>query len=157
MRAVSAWRRLGASIAVVACATAIGCGSSSSDTAADAASAAPAATFTEIYAALFPLGTSAQCNYCHDRPANDKSDGNLAMGHTQADAYAALVGHVSTSSKCGNGKALVVPGDPDGSLLYQKMTATPGCGDRMPQGADPLTDAELAMVRSWIAAGAKND
>ena len=114
-------------------------------------------TFTEIYAELFPAGTTAQCNYCHDRPPNDISNGKLNMGHTRADAYAALVGPSSASAKCGGGRSLVVPGDPSGSLLYQKLGTAPPCGDRMPQGGSPLTDAQLEMVRSWIAAGAKND
>ena len=118
----------------------------------------PPATFTQIYAALFPLGTSAQCNYCHNRPANDISNGKLNMGETQAAAYTALFGVASVSARCGStGKKLVVAGDASASLLLIKCSATPTCGDRMPQGSTPLTDAQLEMVRSWIAAGAKND
>jgi hypothetical protein len=115
----------------------------------------PPATFTEIYAAVFPLGTPAQCDYCHDRPPNNLSNGMLDMGHDRATAYAALLGVASTSAHCGgHGAQLVVPGHPESSLLYQKLSAAPPCGDRMPQGATPLTDAQLEMVRSWIAAGA---
>jgi hypothetical protein len=79
------------------------------------------------------------------------------LGHAQADAYAAIVGPSSVSAKCGAGRKLVVPGDPSTSLFYLKLTASPPCGDRMPQGGSPLTDVQLEMVRSWIAAGAKND
>ena len=118
----------------------------------------PPATFTQIYAAVFPLGTSAQCNYCHNRPANDISNGKLNMGETQAAAYAALVGVASVSAKCGStGKKLVAPGEPSSSLFYLKCVASPACGDRMPQGSTPLTDAQLEMIRSWILAGAKNN
>jgi hypothetical protein len=128
-----------------------GCGSSSPST------SGPPATFTQIYAEIFPLGTKGQCNYCHDRPANEISNGKLDMGHTQADAYTAIVGTTSASAKCGGGRHVVIAGDSSASLFFLKLEAMPSCGDRMPQGGTPLTDAQLEMVRSWIAAGAKND
>ena len=116
------------------------------------------ATFTEVYASMFPVGTKGQCNYCHNRPPNDISNGKLDLGEERAVAYAALVGPDSVSAKCGApGKKLVVAGDPESSLLYLKFKATPPCGDRMPQGATPLTDAQLERVSSWIKAGAKDD
>ena len=146
-------KRKGWVVAALLGSVAAGCGSSSSGE----APAAPPATFTDVYAMMFPLGTKGQCNYCHDRPANQKSDGNLPMGHDQATAYAAIVNQPSKSTTCGGSSQLVVPGKPDESLFYVKLTANYGCGDRMPQGGDPLTDAQLAMVRSWIEAGAKND
>jgi hypothetical protein len=77
------------------------------------------------------------------------------MGETSEAAYAALSGKSSASNLCGGGK-LLVPGAPNDSLFYTKLAGSP-CGDRMPQGADPLTADELAMVKSWILAGAKND
>jgi hypothetical protein len=149
--------RLPLPFAATALGTALLCSCSSASTDGSSAGAlSPPATFTAIYAAVFPLGTTAQCNYCHDRPANQKSNGNLNMGHTQDAAYAALVGKTSQDTLCAGGTQLVVPGNPDASLFYAKLT-NPPCGERMPQGADPLTDAQLAMVKSWIAAGAKND
>lgn len=149
----SAFVALGLGLALVCCSS-----SSSTSSSSDAGTSEQPATFTEIYSAIFPLGTKAQCNYCHDRPANPKSNGNLDMGHAQDVAYAAIVGKASASTVCGGGKQLVVPGNPDTSLFYTKLASSPSpCGDRMPQGADPLTDAQLAMVKSWIAAGAKND
>ncbi len=55
----------------------------------------------------------------------------------------------------GQGLTRVRPGDPDGSLLYRKITEdSPPCGSRMPQGADPLSPELIALVRDWIAAGA---
>ena len=107
---------------------------------------------------MFPLGTRGQCNYCHNRPPNNLSNGKLDMGETQAAAYASLIGAVSVSAKCAAlGDKLVVAGAPATSLLFVKLGASPMCGDRMPQGGSPLTDAQIEMVRSWIAAGAKND
>ena len=50
-------------------------------------------------------------------------------------------------------QSLVVPGNPDASYLYLKITgehlAPGGSGDRMPIGA-PLTDEETDLVRRWI-------
>ena len=51
----------------------------------------------------------------------------------------------------------VIPGDPDGSYLLQKMEqAMPFQGTQMPPTA-PLSDDRVAMVRAWIEAGAAND
>lgn len=116
----------------------------------------PAGTFTEIHEMLFPPTTNARCDFCHSMPASDISNGNLSTGTTQDSAYAALINQVSTSSRCG-GKKLVVPYHPEDSLLLDKMQGTPSCGDRMPLGGMALSDTELEVVRSWIAAGAAND
>jgi hypothetical protein len=148
MHTVATWAYR--AVALLALSVAAGCGGSSSP------SAAPA-TFSQVYADIFPLGTKAQCNYCHDRPANEISNGMLDMGHAQADVYAAIVGTSSMSAKCGATHTVVVPGDSSTSLLFLKLQAAPPCGDRMPQGASPLTAASLEMVRSWIDAGAMNN
>jgi hypothetical protein len=125
-----------------------GCSSSNSP-------AAGTATFSEIYSQIFPQQTKGQCSFCHGLPPNEKSNGLLSTGGDRGAAYQALVNQTSTSAKCG-GKSYVIPGRPDESLLLLKLT-TPGCGDRMPLGGDPLTSAQLEMVRSWIAAGAQDD
>jgi hypothetical protein len=143
VRAVSRALQL-AALAVIAAGTS--CSSSS---------AAPS-TFTDIYPLIFPQTTKAQCNFCHSLPPNDKSNGNLSMGSDKAAAYAALTsGKTSTSTTCPN-KAFIVAGQPDQSLFYVKLTS-PQCGGRMPLGGDPLTSAQLDMVKSWIEAGAKDD
>jgi hypothetical protein len=128
------------------------CGSSSNDP------QTQTAKFSEVYAAVFPAITPAKCNFCHSQPSSQISNGKLHTG-TEGDvaaAYAALVGQTSTSKDCA-GKSLVVPGKPEESLLYTKLTATPPCGARMPFGGGALPEAQLEMVRSWIAAGAKDD
>ena len=121
-----------------------------------AGSAAPAATFTQIFDMMYPMSTNARCTACHSQPPNDVFNGNLSMGMDKASAYMALVGKQSTSSRCGR-MTYVVPGNPDMSLLYLKLTSTPPCGVRMPNGGDMFSAAQLEMVRGWIAAGAKND
>jgi hypothetical protein len=133
-----------------------GSGSAHGGDAGHGSDAGPAATFSEIYAMLFPAETNARCNFCHSMRASDTSNGKLSMGSDKAAAYAALVGKTSTSSMC-MGKPLVVAKQPDMSLLVQKVLETPPCGSRMPVGGMQLSDTQVAMIRSWIAAGAKND
>lgn len=49
--------------------------------------------------------------------------------------------------------AAVVPGDPGASGLIQRIESAED-GFRMPPGDDPLSPAERATLRAWIAAGA---
>lgn len=142
------WLPILAALTVLAAATA--CGGDGGG-----GSAAPA-KFSEIYAMAFPTSTNARCDFCHSMPPNDVGNGKLHMGADQATAYTALVGQVSVSKNC-MGKPLVVPGQPDQSLLLMKLSPSPPCGNRMPLGGTPFTDAQLAMVRSWIVNGAPND
>jgi hypothetical protein len=121
-----------------------------------AAVALTGAKFSEIFPAIFPAPTNARCDSCHDMPASEVSNGKLHMGTDMATAYNALVGKTAMGKKC-IGMPLVVPGKPEMSLLLQKLGPTPPCGSRMPIGGAPITDAQFEMVRSWIAAGAKND
>ena len=120
-------------------------------------SPAPAApgTFSEIYPLIYPQETKAQCNFCHGLPPNEKSNGNLSMGLDKAAAYAALMDSSSTSAKC-QGHKHIVPGHPEESLLFLKVT-NPPCGDPMPLGGSPLTTEQIELIRSWIADGAKDD
>lgn len=48
----------------------------------------------------------------------------------------------------------VVPGDPNNSFLIQKLEGTQTLGDRMPQGGPFLTQADINVIRQWIANGA---
>jgi hypothetical protein len=116
---------------------------------------APTGTWSAIYPAIFPETTKAQCDFCHSLPPNEKSNGGLSVGTDKETAYKALVGQSSASLKC-NGRQYVVPGKPDESLLYGKVT-TPPCGDHMPLGGSTLTDDQVEMIRTWIEAGAKDD
>ena len=56
------------------------------------------------------------------------------------------------------GHSMVVPGDPDSSLLYLKVAGgEPPVGEAMPLNYAFLEDEELAAVEAWILAGAAND
>ncbi len=81
--------------------------------------------------------------------------------------YANLVGRTPpnyanpmTDESCG--ATLVVPGDPDTSYLYRKLTlATPCAGSPMPIGelgaSYALQPCELQLVHDWITAGAQDN
>lgn len=84
------------------------------------------------------------CLLCHDA---DSAQGGLDL---ETDPVAATVNVPSAT----HGVVLVAPGDPQGSLLYRKVSGTvlAGEGAEMPpNGADP---AVAAAVEAWIAAGA---
>jgi hypothetical protein len=49
----------------------------------------------------------------------------------------------------------VAPGDPQNSYLVQKLEGRAAAGGRMPLGRDPLPQASIDLVRSWIAGGAQ--
>jgi hypothetical protein len=75
------------------------------------------------------------------------------------DALATLLSaDASASSDCQGQGRLVVPGDPDASLLYRKLTLHVGdpmlCGGPMPSGSGALADRYVTAIRDWIAAGA---
>jgi hypothetical protein len=112
-------------------------------------------TFTSLYDDLFAqpsFGTGPGCanDYCHGATGS----GGLSVS-TKQGAYDALVS-AEGSASCG-GEIRVVPGDPDASLLVQKIT-DPSCGDRMPKdNEDPLSPETVARIRAWIRAGAMND
>lgn len=105
---------------------------------------------------LFPRTTNAHCDMCHGLPPYELSNGNFSTGTDKASTYTALVGSSSTSTMC-KGKVFVVPSHPESSLLFQKLLPNPPCGLRMPNGGANLTDAQIEVVRGWIAAGASNN
>ncbi|APR77285.1 Hypothetical protein A7982_02632 [Minicystis rosea] len=108
-----------------------------------AASNGPA--FAEIYAKVFTAG-SCTSDYCHAGSSLNLVD--------QEKARATLVGIASQGEGCDE-MARVVPGDPEHSLLYLKVSmTTPPCGARMPIAGAHLDAAQIALLRAWIEAGA---
>jgi hypothetical protein len=73
-----------------------------------------------------------------------------AKGHYRLDTFEALMKPVSDQ------KPTVVPGRPDVSRIVQ-LIVEKNIDDRMPQNAEPLPAAEIAIIRNWIAAGADFD
>ena len=66
---------------------------------------------------------------------------------------AAAAQPAATSPRAAQTGPVVVAGDTEQSLLMRRVLGLDG-EDRMPLDADPLSDAELATLRGWIASGA---
>ena len=81
-----------------------------------------------------------RCLECHNP---NKVKGELLM-----DTLANLI-------KGGEGGASVVPGDASKGTLIERITLAKGHDDIMPPKGDPLTPAEIANIKQWIAEGAK--
>ncbi|MEQ1506809.1 MAG: c-type cytochrome domain-containing protein, partial [Myxococcota bacterium] len=87
-----------------------------------------------------------ECTLCHS-PALTQGELDL-----QTAPYDAIVNVASTF-----GPVLVAPGDPEGSLLYRKITGTQAAdeGVIMPESG-LLGAADQELVRAWIADGASD-
>ncbi|MDX1616308.1 MAG: c-type cytochrome, partial [Candidatus Promineifilaceae bacterium] len=58
----------------------------------------------------------------------------------------------------GDNAPVVIPGEPDNSLLVQKLKATHDEGDPMPPPPiRPLSEAQIQLIVDWIAAGAPDN
>lgn len=88
-----------------------------------------------------------KCFKCHTGP---KAKGGLRMD--SADDFA---------KRIGGDDPLIIPGDPGKSILSIKAGLPASDGEAMPpppareRGAEPMTAAELTLVRQWITEGAK--
>ena len=67
------------------------------------------------------------------------------------------VGTVSALMVGGNHGPAITPGNADGSIIVQKLSATPPFGSRMPLGGPYLNDATIGLIKQWINEGAKNN
>ncbi|HEX7480494.1 MAG TPA: hypothetical protein VF331_22025 [Polyangiales bacterium] len=145
-------------LAIVVCVCAVGCGSSTSKstTASSDAGGSDAPTWTRVYSEVI-VANSCNNQFCHA----EAQAGGLVLTPTADAAYNALVGKTPTGDPC-KGKAglqRVTPGKPEQSLMYSKLSADPPvCGLHMPPTPYPhASTAQIALVRAWIAAGAKHD
>ena len=68
-----------------------------------------------------------------------------------ANSYALLVNVASNEVP---GTKRVNPGNPDASYIVQKLQGNNAVGARMPFGGPYLSQAQIDLVRGWIAAGA---
>lgn len=88
-----------------------------------------------------------KCFKCHTGP---KAKGGLRMD--APDDFA---------KRIGGEEPVIIPGDPSKSLLSVKAGLPASNGEAMPpppsrdRGAEPMTAAELNLVRQWISEGAK--
>jgi WD40 repeat protein len=51
----------------------------------------------------------------------------------------------------------IVPGHPEQSVVVEQILPKNGKKPAMPKGKDPLSAADVEIIKKWIAAGAKND
>ncbi|MBL8175704.1 MAG: DUF1549 domain-containing protein [Bryobacterales bacterium] len=99
--------------------------------------AVPAFAQVDFTRQIHPL-LVARCTACH---TGEKAQGGLAL-NTRAEIL-----------RGGNNGAAAMPGKSAASLLIQRVTGekTP----RMPAGGEPLSTAEIDLLRRWIDEGAK--
>ena len=110
-------------------------------------------TFASIQHDIFESADSAgrsACITCHTSTGRNPS-GGLNLNHDVA--YDQLV---NAAVRGKPGAIRVMPGNPDGSYLVQKLEGASGiAGRRMPQNGPPyLTDGQMLIIRRWIAIGA---
>ncbi len=95
--------------------------------------AKPKVNFTDNVSAIF----QARCNSCHNA---DKAKGGLTL-----ETFAGAM------EGGGSGK-VIEPGDLDGSHLWKLVTQAEE--PKMPPKSPRIPDAELAVIKAWIEAGA---
>ncbi|HET6334771.1 MAG TPA: PQQ-binding-like beta-propeller repeat protein, partial [Polyangiales bacterium] len=110
-------------------------------------------SFSAIYTQI--MAQKCAGSVCHSGTA---TGGSLSLQAGNASAVrSSLINRPASASECAtSGLSLVVPGSPDMSLLYRKLTDMPPCGSRMPP-TGALTAEEIGRVRTWIANGALDD
>lgn len=91
---------------------------------------------------VFERVMGGKCALCHPSVAEPDLS-------TPEAAYAALVG--KQSDECD--KPYVVPGNAEGSFLYELVSTTPSCSMRMPPTGN-LASGEIKVIADWINAGA---
>ena len=96
--------------------------------------AAPAADFVRDVRPIL----ESRCYECHGP--------KKAKGRLRLDLKASAI-------KGGLTGPAVIPGNADDSLLVRRVLGLDG-EDRMPKDKDPLPDAQVALLRAWIAQGA---
>ncbi len=94
------------------------------------------------------------CAVCHAQGGFADFRG-IDLRLTQEESYDLLINQPSVQR---SDLTLVVPGDPEASLLFQKVDSdTPSVGVRMPFGRAPLADDDIELIRLWIEQGAVNN
>jgi hypothetical protein len=91
------------------------------------------------------------CSFCH---SGGTGSGDLPASLDLSSASASFTSLVGVESLQVMGVDLVVPGDPDGSYLIQKLEDANGIGgSQMPRNSAPLDQSVIDDVRLWISNG----
>jgi mono/diheme cytochrome c family protein len=110
-------------------------------------------TFASIQHDIFEATDSAgrtACTQCHTSTGRNPSGG---MNLNPDVAYDQIV---NIAARAKPTAMRIVPGDPNNSYLYLKLTGGAGItGNRMPNNGPPyLTDGQLLIIKRWIENGA---
>jgi hypothetical protein len=124
-------------------------------------------SFTEVYRTI--IAPTCTNDYCHYNGVGIRYSA-LDMS-SQVYAYQSLVGQPCMGPSCSEMGTRVIPGQPDQSILYLKVSqAMPPCGSQMP--ADPvaltatgasvfsgtaLPTDQQQLIHDWILGGAQNN
>ena len=95
----------------------------------------------------------ANCAHCHDATGSASTSGLfLSASNTDLLHYGVCKEPLSAGGMVGNRQFDIVPGDPDASILWYRMSVTdPGVA--MPQvGRDVVDTDGGALIRAWITA-----
>jgi hypothetical protein len=103
----------------------------------------PAGSLDDIHQRIIAKRCSGQPGLCH----NGQFEPNLS---TPALTYAYLVNRPGLEHA---NELRVKPGDPSTSLVIDKLRNR-NVATQMPLGAEPLEEADIAAIESWITAGA---
>jgi hypothetical protein len=116
------------------------------------------ADWSSIYMSL--IGTTGNCLGCHG--GDGSVGGGFALGMDPCTAYknvvnAAAKTTIGVPSCAASGMKLVVPSQPDMSLLLEKLVGMPPCGSPMPLGSMGLgaSNPTVMALRTWIMNGAQ--
>ena len=143
MSASDLWSAATRLFVALACCALAACGSGDGFQGSGGAVGPLAPNFDSIQANIFePL-----CEHCH-------SGANAPVGLRldAANSYLLLVG-VPSGERANIFR--VAAGDPNNSYLIQKLEGTAGVGERMPAGLPAVPQADINIVRQWIADGAQ--
>ena len=92
------------------------------------------------------------CGACHT------SVGRAPEAGLSFDANVAYQSLVNVQSVAKPGAIRVVPGDPNASYLIHKLEGRSDIfGSRMPLGGPFVPQADVDVIRTWIAQGAANN
>lgn len=97
----------------------------------------------DIESELFPQ--SCATGDCHDaiEPA-------ALLDLQSPNVVARISGTQAMGDECFQQGTLLVPGNPQMSLIYLKLTEAPPCGAQMPFIGDRLSEREIGCVATWI-------
>ena len=111
-------------------------------------------TFAAIQRDVFEAADSSgrrACTACHTDVGRTPAAG---LNLTHDVAYSQIVNVVSARK----GAVRIVPGNPDGSYLVQKIEGRSDIvGVRMPINGPYLTDGQVLILRRWIEQGAQRN